>query len=784
MKEITAPYGFVPLNEKVVCPDWIQPRAEASETYVAPPVQDVPFEDGICGALELEIEAETPIFTRGADEGGETFFTLPDGQFALPGTMLKGAIRNVVEIASFGHLGGRVNDHRYAVRDLQNRDLYGNHMADIVQDPRTRKREPMPLVNAGILRRVKNSDGEVSHSIEVRDFAKIEYQKLEEIAGTRGLREFRPGSKQSSVSKYQAWGGASREVTVSVSWTRPQWVNDRLMPSRFGKVDTIRGEEKGILVFTGQPSRWTPDRSGGRRRGSAKHHDFVFLPAATPADFIVEKRVFRDFEFAHSDRGQQNRLGRSETPNEEWGYWEKKLAQGKDVPVFFLATNDGKGIKAFGLAMMFRLPYKFSVLDAVKHGQRDYDVEGPRFDLADGLFGVVRKIEKQSAALALKSRVDFTHAVAVGGDVRPDAQVRAVLGAPKASYYPNYVEQTPGTPGTNPPRDRSGKARYTTWQDDECRPRGWKRYRPMTEVWNPEPPTGADGRELPLDKVRTTFRPLPAGTRFRGKVYLHNVRPVELGALLWSLDFGGDEKARHTLGMARPLGHGRCRIRISGTAGLTDVLGGAVDLEACRRAFGKYMAEQVPGWVETAAMRELIALARPVAPSHAAYQRLDPGQRTNEFVDAKKQGLALPSAHAGPRPAPEGARGPAAEGRMNRSGPPGRQERGPGGYQGGRGGRGQGGYRGSRGGTPGTGRGAPLSAARAAWPGKKRGDTLQVELTELNKKGKWRSKVIGYDAKGTIEGSPPSDAAEGKQYEVEVIQGSDPRNLNLKWKES
>ena len=120
---------------------------------------------------------------------------------------------------------------------------------------------------------------------------------------------------------------------------------------------------------------------------------------------------------------------------------------------------------------------------------------------------------------------------------------------------------------------------------------------------------------------------------------------------------------------------------------------------------------------------------------------------------------------------------------MNRSGPPGRQDRGPGGYQGGRGGRGQGGYRGSRGGTPGTGRGAPLSAARAAWPGKKRGDTLQVELTELNKKGKWRSKVVGHDAKGTIEGSPPSDAAEGKQYEVEVIQGSDPRNLNLKWKE-
>jgi CRISPR-associated protein (TIGR03986 family) len=675
-KTITAPYGFVPLNDKVVCPDWVQPRKDGDE-LVAPPVHDVPFKDGICGSLDLEIEAETPIFTRGTEGGGESFFALPDGRFALPGTMLKGAIRNVVEIASFGHLGGRINDHRYAVRDLQNRELYGQFMADIVYDERTRKREPMPLVNAGWLRR-KPGDGEDdwTYEIEACDFAKIEYAKLEEAARAAGIRDFHPGEKQSSVSKYEKWDRRSRKVDVAVRWQRPSRVNEREMPSRYGKVESIKGELSGTLVFTGQPARYTPDRSGQRRRGNAKHHDFVFISAAQPRTLRVDGKVFRDFEFAHSDRGQQNRLGRSETPNEEWKYWQEKLESDESIPVFFLATKDARGVKAFGLAMMFRLPYEHSIGEAVRNAQRGWTADRPALDLADGLFGTVLKLGegRDARTLALKSRVDFSHAVAVGTP-RAAAPVKTVLGAPKASYYPNYVEQWPGAPGSNPPLDSSGKPRYTTLQDADGRPRGFKRYRTMTQTWSPKPPTGSDGRQLSLENVSTRFSPLPQGTRFAGKVHVHNVLPEELGALLWALDFGKDGEARHALGMARPLGYGRCRIRVARGADLVNVAGTPVDLDSCRRAFETYMGTQVQNWIESAEIRELRALARPVTPDRVRYQRLDPGARVNEFVDAKKDGLALPSAYAGPRPAP----GPARRSAHQRDG--GRHQDG-GGYQG------------------------------------------------------------------------------------------------------
>ncbi len=114
-----APYGFVPLNEDVYLPEW------------APAVsRDWPFQDGVSGTIELEITSHTPIFTRDPEDR-ERFFRGPDGLPAFPGSGLRGAIRTVVEIASYGWMR-RVNDHRYGVRDLHNNALYVRHMADIM----------------------------------------------------------------------------------------------------------------------------------------------------------------------------------------------------------------------------------------------------------------------------------------------------------------------------------------------------------------------------------------------------------------------------------------------------------------------------------------------------------------------------------------------------------------------------------------------------------------------------------------------------------------------------
>lgn len=812
MDTITAPYGFVPLSDKVVQPEWLT----LLDGKTAPPLHDVPFQDGLCGTLELEITAETPIFVRGTQADNLPFRLGDNGPYAIPGTALRGALRNIVEIIGFGRFD-RVDNHRYAVRDMQNRSLYLDHMAAIVPSQKTGKGEPMPLVNAGWL----GKEGD-SYSIEVCDFGRVEYRQLMELAERSGVRGYQPGNKQSSVEKYRRWGQASRQVKVAFEERRPGAVNGRTMFSNYGVATLQKEGRAGTLVFTGQPSRWIPDETGKRPgAGNAKHHDFVFMNREKAEIFPVSSESFQDFEFAHSDRGQQNNLGRSLTPNEEWGYWEKVLQSGNRVPVFFL-TEEGPEkqpqLRAMGLAMMFRLSYKYSIGEGIDLCSPDHRSERTGLDLAEGLFGAVRGTGLgERGAVALKGRVGISHA-AVVEPCQPATEISVVLGSPKASYYPNYVEQDPARPGSQPPRDRSGKPLYRTWMDKPARPRGWKRYRPLTSTWLPQPPSGGDGRPLDLSKVGTQFRPLPAGTSFRAHVDVHNLKPEELGALMWAITFGGNDHARHTLGMARPLGYGRCRLRVS-SHDVRNMRGEPVDPQSFLAAFETFMDGEVSGWKKSAQIREFLTLAVPVDPERARYQRLDPGRRINEFVEAKRAGLALPSAtierqehrsqqpprsEAPPPQAPKEPEGPKVGESLRATvesetavkladGASVKLDGKPYGMS-------------LEAGTLVQVRIASVNAGKvmkvtfhsvvkgqpveepgtdtvSGWAGKQRGEALEVDLTSPNKSGKWRGKLVENPALTClIEGKPQAGAAAaGKRVTVYVLKGDDPANLVCRW---
>ncbi len=525
MDGIRAPYNFVPLAPRVVWPDWWNV-----------PAQDTPFEDGIAGTLDIEIEAKTPIFIRGSGSGpsAESFFAIPGIGPAIPGSEVRGLIRNVVEIATFGKLS-RFNRHRYAVRDLQNRDLYLKYMADLLPSEEGGPGKlPMPLVDAGWLQRLtipgdgdKDGDDEIVAEVRPCDFAKIHYNDLTQLTRIRGVPSFSPGGrKQSAAEKYRAWGAPkgeeeTRRVKIDFSTLRPN--GNGAFLSDYGKA-TLGTEDEGYLVFTGQPQKWESQDPGNK----AKRHDFVFCePEEDQRVLAVPRSLLKDFAFVHADRGQQGRLvdGLS-MPNEEWGFWLPIFNAGGRVPVFFLRREDGT-LRAMGLAMMFRLAYAHAVRDGVLNAQAD--AESPRLDLAELIFGRVDEGRAKSAqdVETRRGRVSFGLMRATE-PARKAATVKGVFGAPKASYYPNYVEQGPGF-GDAP----VGKDSYKTFMDPDVRVRGWKRYRPH-EVARPIAPPGPDQQ-----RVATSFTPLEQGTIFRGTLRVHNLRRVELGALLWALDFGG-----------------------------------------------------------------------------------------------------------------------------------------------------------------------------------------------------------------------------------------------------
>jgi len=118
MTIIKAPFNFVPVSDTVFTPDWADQIS-----------QDIPFEDGMSGTIELKITAETPIFIktgqRRDQKDEDNSFSNVNGEYFIPGTSLKGSIRNVLEIMSFGKMD-HVENKKFTFREGKNKKLYSN----------------------------------------------------------------------------------------------------------------------------------------------------------------------------------------------------------------------------------------------------------------------------------------------------------------------------------------------------------------------------------------------------------------------------------------------------------------------------------------------------------------------------------------------------------------------------------------------------------------------------------------------------------------------------------
>jgi CRISPR/Cas system CSM-associated protein Csm3 (group 7 of RAMP superfamily) len=101
-----APYNFVPLNQTVV---------EAEQI----PDFDKYHNDRYTGYIDIEIENLTPLYIQNSVKGKQKssdFFNV-DGKYIIPGSSIRGMIRTLVEIISYGKFG-YFNDERLYYRGL------------------------------------------------------------------------------------------------------------------------------------------------------------------------------------------------------------------------------------------------------------------------------------------------------------------------------------------------------------------------------------------------------------------------------------------------------------------------------------------------------------------------------------------------------------------------------------------------------------------------------------------------------------------------------------------
>ena len=120
---IKSPFNFIQVSDRVVSPDWDDKIS-----------QDVPFSDGVSGIIKLTITAESPIYIKNGQQHKDKDNKNTDYSFShlgtakgnlyfIPGTSIKGEVRNVMEIMSYGKM---CVDERapFARRDLNNEDIY------------------------------------------------------------------------------------------------------------------------------------------------------------------------------------------------------------------------------------------------------------------------------------------------------------------------------------------------------------------------------------------------------------------------------------------------------------------------------------------------------------------------------------------------------------------------------------------------------------------------------------------------------------------------------------
>ena len=101
---LTSPYNFVPINSRVYCPKW--------SAYIS---QDIPYEDGEDGYIEVLFRSVSPLFTRNGAriekdrdrrETESSYVIDADGnkRYFIPGTTIKGMLRGTLEIMAFGKM--------------------------------------------------------------------------------------------------------------------------------------------------------------------------------------------------------------------------------------------------------------------------------------------------------------------------------------------------------------------------------------------------------------------------------------------------------------------------------------------------------------------------------------------------------------------------------------------------------------------------------------------------------------------------------------------------------
>lgn len=527
---LKAPFNFVPLNKKVYFPAWAERIS-----------QDIPFSDGLDGVIDVSIETLTPLFIRNGhsqedalqaksesanskDSGNSSIsghpkrynsFSNVDGKFMIPGTSLKGCIRKNLEIMSFGKM--RLQQSMKFAEAVNLTDpTYREKMKDVKCGWMYKTEEGWFIKNVGAPKRITHHELDHYFNRQIENSTK---KNIFKNHFSRNSRFDLNNEKEINKTLVDPKRGFFKYLLLDdVKIYREDLFNCRFSINEDGQLEfNSSGDIEGSVVLTGQPSQWTQSKIDEKAKGNGKYKEFVFSSKVVGKPLKISKDKFEEFEFIYKESA-------------DWISWYQAYNQNQNVakqgiPVFF---REKKGtIIDFGLTQLYKLPYSQTPYLSLFEQHRSSDM-----DLSDCLFG---KIDGDS----LRGRVQFSPLFS--NDAVQQNSIKLILNSPKASYYPLYLRQNVKLPD------------YNKYNGDTCEIAGWKRYYMRKDTWV---------KNMDNDKLDTVIYPIQKNVHFKGKIRFHNLRPIELGALLSSLTNHQTTNSFHQLGQGKPYGFGKIKLNI------------------------------------------------------------------------------------------------------------------------------------------------------------------------------------------------------------------------------
>ncbi len=389
-KRVRAPYNFIPLSDKILLP------------YDS--VESLPAHDRIdpslkTGEICVTMVADTPVFVSDGDKNDPHFFRGSNGKYMIPGSTIRGMVRENMQILGFGLM--RPGE------DLEDIQIYFREIASASgsrDDPLKKyycaalgiKQMPMPsgrpkaipqLVKSGYLKKEKGKykiyPSKGSYMLVRRDHP--------------GVRCFGTEDARTENVYYRAEGDRVKEIRPAV-----------------GEKNGLR---RGTLLYTGKPVRsW--NRQTGRLEDHPNHlylipeADWSAQPLTLDEDDVLS--YMEDFE------KRRNVLGRNRN------FWNLPL-EGREKPVFYVQYE---GHVYFGMSRFLRIGYRYPLSCGLPESHK------AGMDKLDFPRTILGYVSKNSGSY--RSRVSFGD-FAADGEAYEMPPISMILGEPKPSYYPGYV---------------------------------------------------------------------------------------------------------------------------------------------------------------------------------------------------------------------------------------------------------------------------------------------------------------------------------------------------------